>query len=174
MLLLYKEKMETRLTRSKNIKMDPEPKVTFVCVQEGSKLRVRVTSPGYNHDANCQFPRAIRVDGKTFEAPASALKFARGPAGKFFYRVTAKSISEVQVRPPPKGKKIKIAKIFEEENEECVICFDNPHDVVLVPCGHYCLCKGCADKLSSPSAKRRCPMCRGQIDQVVTKDMIQT
>ena len=32
--------------------------VYLKCVKEGKKLRIRITSPGYNNDANCQFPKA--------------------------------------------------------------------------------------------------------------------
>ena len=55
---------------------------------------------------------------------------------------------------------------------KCVIC-DEKAETVLFPCGHYCLCKNCAEKMSNdPSFQRRafinlhalcqvkCPICR--------------
>lgn len=44
--------------------------VELVCIKVQSKLRVRITSPGYLNDANCQFPRDLRVEGRRFQVPA--------------------------------------------------------------------------------------------------------
>ena len=155
-----------------------ELQVYFSCVKEGGKLRVRITSPGYHHEANCQFPRAIRAEGKIFSAPVSAVKFARGPAGKFFYRVAAKKVVEVLgLARPNEANEIaavvkKVKKIYEEDSEECIICFSENHEVVVVPCGHFCMCGDCADKIKKSSGK--CPVCRGDMELVVTRDQIQT
>ena len=191
--------------------MNPSALVYFTCVKEGSRLRVRITSPGYNQEANCQFPRAIRAEGKTYTAPVAAIKFARSPQGTFFYRVTAKSVKvvdddEVENREeevaniganrnevlaelglvpvrPAKAKakvasagrakaKVSVVKVYEDDTKECIVCFSDPHEVVLVPCGHFCLCGGCAHQIKEISGK--CPLCRGDIAQIVTRDEIQT
>ncbi len=60
----------------------PAPLPTHVrlqCVKEGSKLRVRIISHGYNHDANCQFPRNIRAPGRQYSVPISDVSFTEGP-----------------------------------------------------------------------------------------------
>ena len=182
--------------------MNPSALVYFTCVKEGSRLRVRITSPGYNQEANCQFPRAIRAEGKTYTAPVAAIKFARSPQGTFFYRVAAKSVKVVDeeevenredevaniganrnevlrelglapVRAKAKAKaKVSVVKIYEDDTKECIVCFSDPHEVVLVPCGHFCLCGGCAHQIKEISGK--CPLCRGDIVQIVTRDEIQT
>jgi len=173
--------------------MEQEPLVYFRCVGEGSKLRVRITTPGYNHDANCQFPRAIRGPDKHFSAPVSAIKFARGPAGKFFYRVSPKQIEEVldderpneardlganrrnamrEIIAASKVIKVKVNKVYEDDSSECIVCFDAEHEVVIVPCGHFCMCGGCAHQVKEISGK--CPVCRGNMEQIVTRDQIQT
>ena len=41
---------------------------------------------------------------------------------------------------------------------QCVVCLHRPLDVVLEPCGHLCLCRGCSDRI-----KERCPICRKPI-----------
>ena len=141
--------------------------VYFQCVKDRSKLRIRIISSGYNKEANCQFPRAIRVCGRKYSAPPSAVKLAKGPAGKFFYRVQKKFIQTLE-------EEVKVDKVFgdEEEDHDCVVCLDKDHEVVIVPCGHYCLCGKCAKIIEKTSKK--CPMCRGDIQLVVTRDMIQT
>ncbi len=45
---------------------DATGKVIVECYKEGSRLRVRPVSPGYNHDWHIQFPRSIRQDGVKF------------------------------------------------------------------------------------------------------------
>jgi len=39
----------------------------------------------------------------------------------------------------------------------CVVCLDRPKQVVLVPCGHVCVCTDCAPQLNS---RHECPICR--------------
>jgi len=36
----------------------------------------------------------------------------------------------------------------------CVVCFQAPREILLIPCRHVCCCKACADRL------QLCPMCR--------------
>lgn len=61
--------------------------VFLACVKEGGRLRVRITSPGYLHEANCQFSRAIREAGRVYRVAPSCIKLAAGARGKYFYRV---------------------------------------------------------------------------------------
>jgi len=139
--------------------------VCFRCIKVGSRLRIRITSKGYQNEANCQFPRAIRVPGKTYEAPANAVTLAKGPAGKYFYRVKRTSIKVIESDETPI-----LEKVYKEEGD-CVVCMDLSPEVAIVPCGHFCLCKTCAQSLQNK--KMNCPMCRGDISCVVTEDQIQ-
>ncbi|MFW6357691.1 MAG: reverse transcriptase family protein [Chroococcales cyanobacterium] len=46
---------------------DPTPQGVIVeCYKKGSKLKVRVVSPGYDPEWNVQFPRNMREDGKRY------------------------------------------------------------------------------------------------------------
>jgi len=141
--------------------------VKLVCVKEGRRLRVRITSRGYNHEANCQFPRAIRVEGRTYSVPASAITFSEGPHSKFFYRVNKKHITfEEGV--------VEIKKVFGDEDldTDCAVCMCAEKDVVFAPCGHYCCCQACADTIFK-SNKPLCVLCREPIKQIVKRDQIQ-
>ena len=43
----------------------------------------------------------------------------------------------------------------------CKICYDNPINITMVPCGHFATCKKCAVSL------KECPICREAINQKV-------
>jgi len=45
---------------------------------------------------------------------------------------------------------------------DCIVCMTNVRDVILLTCGHVCVCAECAAMLPS----NRCPVCRSQIDRV--------
>jgi len=46
----------------------------------------------------------------------------------------------------------------------CVVCCSQPRDVLLLECGHLCVCSECALALPSP---RYCPVCRQVVDRIV-------
>ncbi|GET86582.1 hypothetical protein, conserved [Leishmania tarentolae] len=55
---------------------------------------------------------------------------------------------------------------LEDEEGACVICLTNPKDTTILPCRHMCLCNECAAHLRLSDT--RCPLCRGNIDRVMT------
>jgi len=50
----------------------------------------------------------------------------------------------------------------DEDEFECVVCYDAPIDRCLEPCGHVAVCGACAERLKP----RRCPLCRTDIQRV--------
>jgi len=44
----------------------------------------------------------------------------------------------------------------------CTVCFDNPINVCLLPCGHVAICSSCANRLRPPN----CPICRTHITSI--------
>ncbi|OAD58321.1 Mitochondrial ubiquitin ligase activator of nfkb 1 [Eufriesea mexicana] len=46
------------------------------------------------------------------------------------------------------------------EDQLCVVCRTNPREIILLPCGHVCLCEDCSDDITSD-----CPVCRAPISQ---------
>lgn len=149
--------------------------VRLKCSNVGGKLRVRIISSGYNSQANCQFPKKIREDGREYLVPRSDITFTENSKQKFFYRVKPKNVKILtQNNPDHSSNKFKAAvenlKIYEDENQtECIVCMTDSQDityVIFVSCGHYNTCKGCASKLKT------CPTCRSPIKQIVTKDQL--
>lgn len=46
----------------------------------------------------------------------------------------------------------------------CSVCLSNPRNVVLLNCGHICVCVECYAALPSP---KKCPMCREHVQRVL-------
>jgi len=149
--------------------------VRLKCVKQGSKLRIKILSPGFSPDANCQFPKNIRLEGREYKVPSSDVSLC-DTRGKFFYRVKKHNIVIISDGDANAVNDVDVSNltIYGDENmTECSICMNDTEMkpdiefVILAPCGHYCLCKDCAVKL------KMCPMCRGNISQIVTKNQLQ-
>jgi len=75
------------------------------------------------------------------------------------------------------------AKAEEESNKRrrekgimstCVVCYDAPLEVVLMPCRHLCLCNGCFEELKEHDGGRLlCPICRNQCDAKLSGPVYQ-
>jgi hypothetical protein len=142
------------------------PLVDLICVKDRRKLRVRILTNGYLTNANCQFPRDLRVEGRRFRVPASEIKLIT-TRGKFFYSIKH-GIEIVDADTPIQHHSLQhhySLKIYEDtSNDECVVCLCNPKQMVFNPCGHYYVCGECAMKLT------KCPMCRIAIQARISKE----
>ena len=46
------------------------------------------------------------------------------------------------------------------EDKKCVVCLECEPRFAFVPCGHLCVCSGCANTLEEREGPLQCPMCR--------------
>ena len=46
-----------------------------------------------------------------------------------------------------------------DDGDECVVCWEARAHIMMQPCGHICVCSGCAALLRDPL----CPMCRSEV-----------
>lgn len=150
-----------------------EQLVRLKCFKEGSKLRIKIISSGYSSDANCQFPKNIRIEGRQYLVPKSDISLSN-TRGKFFYRIKKNNITICNDKQSEPGLDLTKLKIYGDENiTECCICMNDVESksdivfIIIAPCGHYCCCKDCVKEL------KQCPMCRANIGQIVTKDQLQ-
>lgn len=140
---------------------DEEEHTVFLqCLADGSRLRVRIISPNYFNDLNCQFPRQIRKEGRVYKVKPSQIKLMKRPGTDFYSIKQAKDIIIVD----EEAQITKVEKIFQDEStENCCICLDEKKYYVFSQCGHYYVCKSCYD--SSPFEK--CPICRSVINAAI-------
>ena len=138
--------------------------VKLQCVAEGSRLRMKIKTPGYFVDANCQCPRKIRVADKEYFVDSKYITLVQRAGAKYYYTVHKNAFTDLyndkDYRESDVTADLKLpSKIY--ESEKCCICWDTSALKVFVPCGHVCTCDGCYKSLST------CPMCRAKIRLVV-------
>ena len=141
--------------------------VRLKCFKVGNRLRIRIISLGYNPDSNCQFPKAIREDGREYTVPKDDITFAESSNHKFFYRIKKNNIKIVEVQDDFSGLKI----YGDEKDTDCCICMNLKKDSIFYPCGHYYCCGTCANTLQI--MKGICPICRAVITQIIGHDQLQ-
>lgn len=59
------------------------------------------------------------------------------------------------------GRKERRRRVRDEDLPEiqlCIVCKDHPREIILLPCGHVCLCEDCSEGI-----KDNCPVCRALI-----------
>ena len=76
-----------------NVQVSVPTVVRLKCVKIGSKLRVRILTPGYFTNANCQFPKDLRVEGRMYDVDVDAVKLVT--RNKNFYSITKKSAIKI-------------------------------------------------------------------------------
>ena len=141
--------------------------VSLICIKVGGKLRVRIASPNYMSFANCRFPRNIRKEGCQYTVSKSDVTLCSGSSGTYFYRIGKKSIKIIE-----NIEDVSLAKIFEDEKSDCVICMEADKESVFAPCGHFYCCESCAKQIYN-NGSGKCPICRASISQIVSRDKIQ-
>ena len=151
--------------------------VELKCVKRGSRLRVCITSSGYINNANCQFPRGIRAEGRRYLVPSEDISLT-STRNSYFYRVKKNNIrilddDVVEEQSDEFQEKVSFATVYGDQDNDCCVCLDMKVSVVFSPCGHYCCCEECSTQLiSQQSTRRTCPLCRGPIDRYVTLENV--
>ena len=61
----------------------------------------------------------------------------------------------------------KLDKIY--DIPDCCVCLEGQSEMVMVPCGHLCLCSLCSDMYKD----NKCPMCRSEITLRIHKSKLE-
>ena len=100
------------------------------------------------------------------DALAAADEAARARAAGFSYRiVTPKPMLDMQLGRAAEQRQQEEEPRAVPESMECVVCRDRARDTVMVPCGHFVTCMGCARECELRSGK--CPICHARIGELV-------
>jgi hypothetical protein len=140
--------------------------IELVCIKEGSKLRVRILTNGYYNQANCQFPRALRIEGRKFRVKCEHINLITS-RGKYFYSVKKKEHIEILDEEVDElCIDLKSFQIYDSKMDDCAICLSNTKTTVFYPCGHYYCCSDCSYQI------KKCPICRKDISKLIEKSKI--
>ena len=143
--------------------------IRLKCIKVGNKLRIRIISPGYFNEANCQFPRDLRVENRIYEVPADSISLIS--RSKNYYNIKKNSIKIIDEIDNLTMVLIKI-KVFEDvSSDDCAICMTNEKCMIIVPCGHYYTCEECISKIKKSTGC--CPICRITFTKVINKSQIE-
>lgn len=148
-------------------------KIILQCVKVGRKLRIRfhsftdhegkVYTGVYNQNYNTMFPRDIRQEGKYYEIGPNDLTLVSQTGKAPFYRV-----NKANIRPLATPVDMSKLKIFQVD--ECIICYSEVPNIILVPCGHLCCCSGCFKALQTGGNAKSCPICRRKVETTCVHD----
>ena len=145
---------------------DLEEKIILKCIKEKNKLRVKIISNGYYNDANCQFPKDIRIEGRYFRVKPENIQLITR-TNKWFYSIKKNNIEILENYIEEEllnSDYLSKLNIYEDEtNNDCCICLDADKDCVFIPCGHYYCCMNCAKLID------KCPICRNFISNKINK-----
>ena len=134
--------------------------VYLICIWVGDKYKVSITSPGYNSNIKCIIPNYMKAHGRIYKCLASNIYFSKGYfLKKSYYKIKYRHLEVVS-----KYSRVSLQdkKLYTEKNNECIICFENPKEVVIIPCGHLIMCALCSYKVRKKYEE--CPKCRQQIE----------
>lgn len=67
--------------------------------------------------------------------------------------VVVDAVPAPQQQPPP------APQLLRQRSEGCNVCFENPREIVFVPCRHQSVCRGCSERVQV------CPLCNQHITE---------
>ena len=146
--------------------------VVDVCGRKGSAAGDGLEGGAYN--ATCTIDECSRTAAPAAHAFPDAVGMVENvPGGKARGRGEVKSgdaespgscessMQEDRAPPPAAVASAPAGACPPEASEgadECCVCWAPDKSHTFVPCGHYCVCKGCADRIMA--ASKECPVCR--------------
>jgi len=87
-----------------------------------------------------------------------------GLIARRFYTSYCKKLEDNKIRKELERNRIERRRRVRDDqlpdSQLCVVCKSNPREVILLPCGHVCLCEDCSMDIFD-----LCPICRGSIEK---------
>jgi len=73
-----------------------------------------------------------------------------------------RTTDEVDILRQLQQSRLPVDENLQGDWQRCVVCLTHNREVIVLPCGHVCLCADCMI-LINQQAQRNCPVCRQQI-----------
>jgi len=98
-----------------------------------------------------------QLENRTFWCKAAAGFFAGAGVILIYIRLRKwwKLRSEEKMKESILKRRSKMDIDGLNESQICTVCLLNPREMILMECGHVCVCADCCSKL-----KNKCPICR--------------
>ena len=102
------------------------------------------------------------VDGGNVPTSPSSAATSRFDALEGLLKETMQAVQTVREEHRQQERQ-RVARMLEQDRNQqlCVVCQDDAKSVLLLPCRHLCVCRGCSRR---PELDK-CPMCRAVIEQ---------
>ena len=128
-----------------------------------------VASSVISQDASAVVSYVIRQDASA--VPGSVIRQNPAPAPVSYASAVASSVIRQDASAvaqegaePSKTIRLEIAdSVSLPLAEECVICMSAPKTTAMAPCGHKCVCDGCAASCFPANTQSLCPVCRCEV-----------
>ncbi|KAJ9592280.1 hypothetical protein L9F63_001176 [Diploptera punctata] len=69
-------------------------------------------------------------------------------------------LSKRQLEASRKERRKRVRDKNVPDSQRCVVCNVNPREIILLPCGHVCICEDCSEGITN-----ECPVCRAKIEK---------
>jgi len=144
--------------------VNPTVVVTLADMDVDGEMDLRVNAVAENTTTQ-GFDLKVGTWSDTLASMIGATWLAFGPGEKDNLeekKELPKKKAKMDVDENKKGEEV---KKVEQVEKECKICFDNDINMVIIPCGHMCVCKECSKLLTNKNNK--CPICKAPIQKIV-------
>lgn len=139
-----------------------DQKIRAKCFRDKGKLRYRIISPGYSHDAIILLHANYRKTGREFLIHPQDLQIKK-VSGKFLFKVDPIKIDWLGAFDTASKEEIQMP---EDKNYlTCWMCKEKKGELkIFSPCGHRFCCPKCASGIEN------CSLCKVRIENIISNE----
>jgi hypothetical protein len=144
---------------------DPEDIIRIKCFNDQRKLRYRVITPGYSHDAAVTLTKNLRNFNREVLIPRKGLYLREGTQG-YYYQLSMPLLDFLTPLDRPTDPDLEMPTDY--DRQVCWTCKLKRAELkIFAPCGHRFSCTICSDKWET------CPICNTPIEKKIGNMMLR-